>query len=125
MFKQILTLMTALAAAMLPAAAMAHPKLVSASPAANASVSRPTSLSLTFSEVLVAPLSGIEVTMTGMPGMADHKPMPVKGFATKVSGKTITATLPRALPVGTYLLKWHVVAADQHRIEGSYSFKVK
>ncbi len=125
MFKQILTLMAALAAAMLPAAAMAHPKLVSASPAANASVSRPTTLSLTFSEVLVAPLSGIEVTMTGMPGMADHKPMPVKGFATKVSGKTITATLPRALPIGTYLLKWHVVAADQHRIEGSYSFKVK
>ena len=51
--------------------------------------------------------------------------MPIKGFTTKVTGKTIVATLPRALPVGTYLLKWHVVAADQHRIEGSYTFKVK
>ena len=37
----------------------------------------------------------------------------------------MVATLPRALPIGTYLLKWHVVAADQHRIEGSYTFKVK
>ena len=63
--------------------------------------------------------------MTGMPGMANHKPMPVKGFATKVTGKTMTVTLPRALPTGSYDLKWHVVAADQHRIEGSYSFKVK
>jgi methionine-rich copper-binding protein CopC len=125
MFKPVLALFAALAAAALPVAAMAHPKLVSSNPAQNATVARPTSLTLTFSEVLVAPLSGIEVTMTGMPGMANHKPMPVKGFTTKVNGKTLVATLPRALPVGTYLLKWHVVAADQHRIEGSYTFKVK
>ena len=125
MFKPAFALFAALAVAALPAVAMAHPKLVSSTPAQNASVSRPTSLSLTFSEVLVAPLSGIEITMTAMPGMANHPPMPIKGFTTKVTGKTIVATLPRALPVGTYLLKWHVVAADQHRIEGSYTFKVK
>ncbi len=124
MFKPVLTLVAGLAAA-LPATAMAHPRLVTASPAQDAAVSGPTSLSLTFSEALVAPLSGIDLTMTGGQGMADHKPMPVKGFATKVTGKTIVASLPRALPVGNYLLKWHVVAADQHRIEGSYSFKVK
>jgi methionine-rich copper-binding protein CopC len=124
MIKPALAFFAVLAAAALPSIAMAHPKLVSASPAQNASVSRPTSISLTFSEVLVAPLSGIEITMTGMPGMANHKPMPIKGFTTKVNGKTIVATLPRALPIGTYLLKWHVVAADQHRIEGSYTFKV-
>jgi methionine-rich copper-binding protein CopC len=125
MFKPILAFLAALAVAVLPTAAMAHPKLLSSTPAQNATVSRPTSLTLTFSEVLVAPLSGIELTMTAMPGMADHKPMPIKGFTTKVQGKTIVATLPRALPIGTYLLKWHVVAADQHRIEGSYSFQVK
>lgn len=125
MFKPAFALFAALAAATLPAAAMAHPKLVSSTPAQSATVSRPTSLSLSFSEVLVAPLSGIEITMTAMPGMANHPPMPIKGYTTKVTGKTIVATLPRALPVGTYLLKWHVVAADQHRIEGSYTFKVK
>jgi len=124
MIKPAIAFLAVLAAATLPSTAMAHPKLVSASPAQNASVSRPTSISLTFSELLVAPLSGIEITMTGMPGMANHKPMPIKGFTTKVNGKTIVATLPRALPIGTYLLKWHVVAADQHRIEGSYTFKV-
>ncbi|WP_427969339.1 copper homeostasis periplasmic binding protein CopC [Altererythrobacter sp.] len=114
-----------LAGLVLPTTAMAHPRLVSASPAAEAMVSSPTNITLTYSEDLVAPLSGIELTMTGMPGMANHKPMPVKGFATKVTGKTLTVTLPRPLPAGTYHLTWHVVAADQHRIEGAYSFKVK
>jgi methionine-rich copper-binding protein CopC len=107
------------------APAAAHPRLVSASPAANASVAQPTRIVLTFSETLVAPLSGIELTMTGMPGMANHQPMPIRGFSTEVEGRTLTATLPRALPAGTYQLKWHVVAADQHRIENTYSFTVR
>lgn len=105
--------------------AAAHPKLVTATPAANATVAKPTQIVLTFSEALVAPLSGIELTMTGMPGMADHAPMPIRGFTTKVEGKTLTAKLPRALPTGSYQLKWHVVAADQHRLENTYSFTVR
>ena len=79
---------------------------------------------LTFSETLVAPLSGVELTMTAMPGMANHAPMPVRGFTAKVTGKTMTVSLPRPLPTGTYLLKWHAVAADQHRVENSYNFTV-
>jgi len=111
--------------AVLPATAMAHPRLLSASPEPEETVSKPTTITLSFSEALIAPLSGIELTMTGMPGMANHKPMPVKGFTTKVTGKTLTVTLPRALPAGSYDLSWHVVAADQHRIAGEYSFDVK
>lgn len=113
------------AATALPNAAFAHPRLVSASPATNATVAKPTKLTLTFSETLVAPLSGIELTMTGMPGMANHAPMPIRGFNSQVAGKTITVTLPRPLPAGTYELKWHAVAADQHRIEDRYSFTVR
>ncbi|MEJ2408196.1 MAG: copper homeostasis periplasmic binding protein CopC [Novosphingobium sp.] len=113
------------AAALLPATAFAHPRLVSASPAADATVAKPTKLSLTFSETLVGPLSGIELTMTGMPGMAHHKPMPIKGFSSVAEGKTLTASLPRALPAGTYELKWHAVATDQHRVAGHYSFTVR
>lgn len=121
-----LTLLAAIGGAMLlPGVALAHATLVSSSPAANATVSKPTRLALTFSEPLVAPLSGIELTMTGMPGMASHKPMPIKGFTSAASGKVLTVTLPRALPAGTYQLKWHAVAADQHRVEGSYSFTVR
>jgi len=105
--------------------AAARPTLVTATPAANVTVKQPTQIVLTFSEVLFAPQSGIELTMTAMPGMANHPRMPIRGFTTKVEGKTLTAKLPRALPVGTYELKWHVAAADQHRIENVYTFKVR
>ncbi|ANI77020.1 MULTISPECIES: copper homeostasis periplasmic binding protein CopC [Sphingobium] len=117
----------AVALATLPAVAMAHPKLLSSNPAANATVAKPNKLTLTFSEKLLAPLSGVDLTMTGMPGMADHAPMPIKGFKTAVEGdgKTLAITLPRALPAGSYDLSWHIVGADQHKIAGKYSFSVK
>lgn len=114
-----------LAVAAVPATALAHPKLLSATPAANSAVAKPTSIALTFSEDLVGPLSGIDLVMTGMPGMANHQPMPIKGITAKAKGKTMTVALPRPLPTGTYQLTWHAVAADQHRIEGSYSFTVR
>lgn len=113
------------AAVTISGTALANPRLVSASPGANATVAKPAQITLTFSEALVAALSGIDLTMIAMPGMADHPRMPVRGFATKVEGKTLTAKLPRPLPAGTYELKWHVVAANQHRIEGSYTFTAR
>ncbi|WP_088184596.1 copper homeostasis periplasmic binding protein CopC [Sphingobium sp. Z007] len=109
----------------LPGVASAHNKLVASTPAANATVAKPTKLTLTFSETFLAPMSGVELVMTGMPGMSDHPVMPIKGFKTSVEGKTMTLTFPRALPAGSYDLKWHIVGADQHRMEGGYSFKVK
>lgn len=115
----------AAAAIALPGVAAAHSKLLSSNPAANATVAKPTKITLTFSETFLAPMSGVDLTMTGMPGMADHPPMPIKGFKTSVEGKTMTVTLPRALPAGSYDLKWHIVGADQHKMEGGYSFKVK
>ncbi len=121
----LLTLAPIAAALALPATAFAHPRIVTATPLANSTVVKPTSLSLTFTEALVAPLSGIELTMTGMPGMAKHQPMPIRGFVTKVTDKTMAVKLPRALPAGAYLLSWHAVATDQHRVQGSYAFTVR
>jgi methionine-rich copper-binding protein CopC len=112
-------------ALVVPTAALAHPKLISSTPAANASVAKPTEIVLNFSETLVGPLSGVELVMTGMPGMASHKPMPISGFTTTTEGKSLKIKLPRPLPAGSYTLKWHAVAGDQHRIEGSYSFTVR
>lgn len=121
----LLALASLVVATALPSAGLAHPRLLSTVPAADSTVGQPTQLRLTFSEALVAPLSGIALTMTGMPGMANHEPMPIRGFETSVRDKTMIITLPRALPAGTYLLEWHVVAADQHRIEDSYTFTVR
>ena len=108
----------------MPASALAQPALVTATPAANATVSPPTRIALNFSEP-VAAASGLELTMTAMPGMADHPPMPIRGFTLKVEAKVLSTTLPRPLPAGTYLLKWHATGPDQKRAEGNYSFTVR
>jgi methionine-rich copper-binding protein CopC len=120
-------LATALAVvlASVPAAASARPALVTASPAANATVAKPTSIVLTFSEDLEAPLSGIDLVMTAMPGMAHHEPMPIKGIAPRAEGRKLVVALPRPLPTGTYLLTWHAAGADREDVRGSYTFTVR
>ncbi|GMM60223.1 copper homeostasis periplasmic binding protein CopC [Novosphingobium pituita] len=108
-------------------AALAHVALVEASPAAQSEASDVRQLSLGFSGPLVDRLSGLDLAMTGMPGMAHHAPMKVTGFQTTLANesKTLLATLPRALPAGTYHVAWHVVGADTHRVEGGFDFTVK
>lgn len=120
-------LFAAAAALSLPGIAAAHSELLSSSPAADATVAKPVKLTLRFTDAIAAPMSGVDIVMTGMPGMADHPPMPIKGFATSVApdGRTLVVTLPRPLPAGSYDLKWHVVGTDQHRVEGAFSFKVR
>ena len=108
------------------APAIAHPKLVTSSPAANSTTGRISTITLNYSEKLVPALSGAQVVMTGMPGMANHKPMPIAGVKTSVkAGKTLIVTLPRPLASGTYEVRWHAVAGDTHRIKGAFSFRVK
>ncbi|MBO9379341.1 copper homeostasis periplasmic binding protein CopC [Sphingomonas histidinilytica] len=108
-------------------AALAHAKLVAAVPAADTAASNVRTVTLVFSEAPVAKLSGVEIVMTAMPGMAKHAPMPVKGLKTALGGdgKTLVVTLPRTLPAGSYNLSWHVVTGDTHRSEGAYAFSVK
>ena len=117
----------AMAASVLTAtAAQAHPKLNSATPAANAVVAAPTRIQLVLSEALVAQFSGIDLTMTEMPGMK-MGPMKINGVKATVGadGKTLVATLAKPLAVGTYKVDYHVVSTDTHRIQGSYTFRVQ
>ncbi|MBC7504204.1 MAG: copper homeostasis periplasmic binding protein CopC [Sandarakinorhabdus sp.] len=111
----------------LGSAAQAHPRLLAATPAANETIASTKALKLTFSEALIAQFSGMSVLMTDMPGMKMSAPMSVGAVTSKVEtdGKTLVGTLPTPLPTGTYTLGWHAVTADTHRVEGSYSFKVK
>lgn len=113
------------AAFMVATPALAHPKLLSASPAPDAKVGAPARVQMTFSEGLVAKFSGADVVMTAMPGMAGHGPMKVPGEA-KVAGdgKTLVVAFKRPLPKGSYRVDWHVVSVDTHRVTGSYSFTV-
>ena len=116
-----------LAALAFAGGAQAHTKLVSSLPAANATVAKPGKVVLTFNERVVAKFSGATLTMTSMPGMANHQPMAITGFTSAMSadGKTLTLTMRRALSAGTYQLKWHAAGADTHRMEGTFTFTVK
>lgn len=107
--------------------AQAHTKLVASTPAANAVVAKPTSISVSFNEKAIPAFSGADVVMTAMPGMANHKPMKLSGLKPKWSadGKTLTLTAGRAFPVGTYQVTWHATGADTHRMQGNFTFSVK
>lgn len=105
-------------------AALAHPKLVSTTPASQATVAAPANISLTFSETLL-PVSGAELTMTKMPGMT-MPPMKMQAKAApSADAKTLVITPARPLPVGTYRVDWHVVSTDTHAVKGTFEFTVK
>jgi copper resistance protein C len=128
MRRHLLTaLLAPLAVASFAVPAMAHPKIVSAKPAEGATAGNVTQVSVTFSEPLMAAMSGMDLMMTGMPGMDHHQPMKMTGVKTSVApdGVTLVAKLARPLPAGTYEADWHVVSTDTHRVAGKLTFSVK
>lgn len=126
MFRKSAFAVALAATAFVTTAAYAHPKLATALPAANATVTAPTKVQLVFTEALVAQFSGIDLTMTEMPGMK-MGPIKINGVkaALAADGKTLVANFAKPLSAGTYKVDYHVVSADTHRIQGSYTFKVK
>ncbi|WP_371424093.1 copper homeostasis periplasmic binding protein CopC [Tardiphaga sp.] len=103
--------------------AQAHPKLVSANPAANTAVAAPGKISLTFSEKLVPAFSKAELTMSAMPGMAAMQM--ASSAAVAPDGRTLIITPKSRLARGKYVVTWHVVSGDTHKIAGNYTFAVK
>nr|WP_315591532.1 copper homeostasis periplasmic binding protein CopC [uncultured Cupriavidus sp.] len=108
------------------AAALAHPKLVSSTPADGAEGPAPQKIDLQFSETLTRQFSGANLVMTGMPGMSDHPPMKI---AAAVSGsddpKTMVITPKSPLVPGSYRVEWRAVSSDTHPVSGTVNFKVK
>ena len=109
------------AAAVIAAAtqAQAHAHLVGASPGENATVASPKTLVLHFSERLEPKFSGLDVFK------ADGGKAPVTSEIPADDRKTIIGHATGPLPPGVYQVKWRTVAADGHRMEGSYSFTVR
>jgi copper resistance protein C len=102
-------------------ATLAHPKLVKSDPPANAVVSvGPKELRLSFNEELVPKFSSADVK--------DQKGQKVEvgtAAADRADEKQLVVPLIKPLAAGTYIVDWHAVAADTHRVQGSYSFTVK
>lgn len=116
-------LIAAVASIALAGTANAHPKLVSATPAANATVAKPARIELHFSEKLMPAFSKAELIMAARPGMAAMKM--ASGAALGPDGRTLIITPNASLPRGRYNVAWQVVSTDTHKVAGSYAFAVK
>jgi methionine-rich copper-binding protein CopC len=108
------------------APALAEPTLVTADPAANASVASPRTIELRLSEPVVPKLSGASLVMTSMPGMADHAPMKMQATTSIApDGKTIVLKPAKKLPAGSYRIEWHAASPDAERVSGTHLFSVR
>lgn len=96
----------------------AHAKLVSASPAAAATVASPKTIVLTFSERMTPAFSGFDVVDSA------GAVVPVKTSVSK-DGKTITGTPAQVLRPGGYTVNWRIASSDGHRMTGSTTFVVR
>ena len=121
-------MLASLALISVPCAALAHTRLVSSTPAANATVpaANARSINLVFNERVIASTLKVDLAMTGMPGMNDHPPMKV-AFSSMMGkdGKSVMLMPKRALAAGTYQVSWSAAGTDTHRMGGQFSFTVR
>lgn len=112
----------ALAAALTLAAgpALAHAHLTSSVPAAGATVAAPSELDLSFSEGVNPKFTGL--TLTGPAGAA----APTGAAKLGPGGDTaLVVPVTGPLAAGAYKVRWHALATDGHKTDGSYTFTVK
>jgi hypothetical protein len=98
--------------------AWAHARLVSSTPAANATIAPTRTVSLTFSERSVPAFSSFDVINAAGEKVAIR-------VAASEDGKTLTGALARPLAAGVYRVDWRIASSDGHRMTGTYSFAVR
>src|SRR6266571_913832 len=87
--------------------AMAHPKLLSASPAADGSSTAPKEIKLNFSEGVIAKFSGLELKDDSGKAVATGAPV-----NDPKDQKQLVVPLPAPLTAGHYTVTWHAVSED-------------
>nr|WP_166176333.1 copper homeostasis periplasmic binding protein CopC [Altererythrobacter segetis] len=118
--RKSLSLFALAAAALAPAApAFAHAHVVKSTPAANAVIAAPKTVSVTFSEKLVPAFSKLDIAMSGM-----KMGIPVK-TSLSADGKTLTGIPQGAFMKGSYVVTWTAASTDGHKMKGSIPFQIK
>ncbi len=100
--------------------AQAHPRIVSAAPAANSTVSPSLNeIAIVFNETLFVRFCALTLLD------AHGKPV-VTGPVTLDAGNRhrLFVRLGGPLPPGSYRVRWRAVSADTHRVEGAFTFTV-
>lgn len=112
---------TLAATAVTATAALAHARLVSATPQPAASVrAAPGELVLRFNEPVLARF--VTVAVTGPDARALHVDAPTLDPR---DGRMVRARLHGAGAAGVYRVNWSAATADMHRMTGSYTFTLR
>lgn len=122
-----LAFLAALALSVLaPSALLAHVQLTASTPAAGAEAKAPKAITLTFSQPVDQASAAASIVMTAMPGVPNHGEMVIRNFTASWSEdrQTMTLTLRKPLPAGTYEVRWQAAAADGHAMTGAVGFEV-
>jgi methionine-rich copper-binding protein CopC len=102
-------------------AAFAHAEFVKSTPAPDSTVtSSPAEIEITFSEALNLKFSGAK--------LADSMKMDIAtGPASLAKGGDTTLVIPvtKPLAAGEYVVAWHNLSKDGHKLKGSFKFTVK
>jgi|SRR6476620_1532039 methionine-rich copper-binding protein CopC len=99
----------------------AHPALKVTAPVSNGIVGPALKeIRLSFSEPIIPAFSGVDVTDGKGGAVQTGKP-----FTDAKSKNVLVVPLKATLRAGRYQAAWHAVAADTHRVQGKYSFRVK
>ena len=96
--------------------ARAHAFLDHAEPRVGSTVAAPDHVELWMTEDLEPAFTKVKVF--------DSQNQEIDKKDTRISGATMTVSLPKLAP-GTYLVKWSAVAVDTHHTTGTFSFTVK
>lgn len=101
---------------LLPSAALAHSKMENAVPGQDATVTAsPERIELTFN-TKIEKLSNFKVLDAGGQQLETEKAV--------VEGEKMSGAVIKPLTNGIYTVKWTIIGADGHSVEGSYTFTV-
>ncbi len=101
--------------------AFAHAEFVKSTPAPDSTVAAsPTEIDITFSE-------GIDAKFSGAKLVDSMKMEFATGQSTLAKGGDTTLVIPITTPLaeGEYVVNWHNLSKDGHKLKGSFKFTVK
>jgi len=102
------------------AAAQAHPVVRGADPQVGTTVTQaPKEVRIRFNEALLPAFSGL-----GVHDQRGHVVAEGKGPG-NAQGQELFLPLTQPLAPGKYVVTWHAVSADTHRVQGQYNFEVQ
>ncbi|MEK3882731.1 copper resistance protein CopC [Paenibacillus sp. PL2-23] len=114
--KRFIMILAAALMLLLPSTAMAHSKLTSAIPAVDSTIDvSPASIDMVF-DTRIEKISSFKLYNEGGEQLETGDSV--------VSNDKMTGSIPSPLTNGLYTVKWTIIGADGHAVEGEYSFTV-